>query len=190
MSDTMATKYRKLVPPPGGQLSIEAVAGPMIYNAPTSELSTRVVSVPLDEWQVGVAGPMMTPEESLAWRESRGAVDGNRPLIPSTAEAQSIPSSARIAYLDRCAARVSRLAPRGQTPAPRLEPQSAAALIVASATIGMPIRKLLLCIRRDFDRLVYLARKHHWTDDTPVPPEVFGRMWPKTLEPAWAKEPG
>ncbi len=66
--------------------------------------------------------------------------------------------------------------------------QAVQALMLA-ATVETPLRRQLLCIRRDFDRLVYLARKHKWTDDTPVPPEVFGRMWPKNLEPAWAKEP-
>jgi hypothetical protein len=61
--------------------------------------------------------------------------------------------------------------------------------ITHAAIVETPIRRQLLCIRRDFDRLVYLAKKHNWTDDTPVPPEVFGPMWPKDLTPDWAKEP-
>ncbi|MCI0704682.1 MAG: hypothetical protein L0241_26805 [Planctomycetia bacterium] len=46
----------------------------------------------------------------------------------------------------------------------------------------------LLVIRRDFERLRKLAKKHNWTDQTPVPPEMFGAMWPKTRAPKWAKE--
>jgi hypothetical protein len=30
---------------------------------------------------------------------------------------------------------------------------------------------------QDLSRLLRLAQEQHWTDDTPVPPEVFGPMW-------------
>jgi hypothetical protein len=46
----------------------------------------------------------------------------------------------------------------------------------------------LRCIRRDFMRLTKLARKEKWTDDTPVPDNVFGPMWPEVLAPEWAQE--
>ena len=38
-------------------------------------------------------------------------------------------------------------------------------------------------------RLKRLAREQKWTDDTPVPPDVFGPMWPEGVEPYWAVEP-
>jgi hypothetical protein len=41
-------------------------------------------------------------------------------------------------------------------------------------------------IWRDFDLLFELAAAEKWTDDTPVPPSVFGPMWPDG-EPEWAK---
>jgi hypothetical protein len=82
---------------------------------------------------------------------------------------------------------VARLRPAGG-PA-ELDPASAAALIVAAATVETPLARQLRCIRRDFDRLVHLARKNNWTDETPVPASVFGPMWPKGLTPAWAGEP-
>ncbi len=37
---------------------------------------------------------------------------------------------------------------------------------------------------RDFERLRQLAEHEKWTDDTPVPPSVFGPMWEGT-PPAW-----
>jgi hypothetical protein len=40
-------------------------------------------------------------------------------------------------------------------------------------------------IRRDFDHLAELARWQKWTDDTPVPPEVFGPLWPDGLPKGW-----
>ncbi|HJZ54364.1 MAG TPA: hypothetical protein VKE74_05375 [Gemmataceae bacterium] len=69
-----------------------------------------------------------------------------------------------------------------------LAAEYAARAVIQAATVQTPIRRQLLCIRRDFDRLKHLARKHNWTDDTPVPPEVFGPMWPADLTPDWAKE--
>jgi len=61
--------------------------------------------------------------------------------------------------------------------------------LLTAATVSSPVHAWLRCLRRDFDRLVYLAKKHSWTDDTPVPAEVFGPMWPEDLTPDWAKEP-
>lgn len=61
--------------------------------------------------------------------------------------------------------------------------------LLAAAAVESPVRRWLLCLRRDFDRILHLARKHAWTDDTPVPPDVFGPLWPKDLTPAWATEP-
>jgi len=40
-------------------------------------------------------------------------------------------------------------------------------------------------IRRDFDPLAKLAQWQHWTDDTPVPPEVFGPLWPEGPPKSW-----
>jgi hypothetical protein len=38
----------------------------------------------------------------------------------------------------------------------------------------------LAALVRDFDRLCRLVEKEKWTDDTPVPPSVFGPMWEGT----------
>lgn len=40
-------------------------------------------------------------------------------------------------------------------------------------------------IRSDFDHLAKLAEWQHWTDDTPVPPEVFGPLWPEGPPKGW-----
>jgi hypothetical protein len=64
----------------------------------------------------------------------------------------------------------------------------AARVIFQSGAIDTPLTSQLRCIRRDFARLKKLARNEKWTDDTPVPPEVFGPMWPEGVEPYWAVE--
>jgi hypothetical protein len=43
-------------------------------------------------------------------------------------------------------------------------------------------------IRADFECLLLRARDENWTDDTPVPPTVFGSMWPDGPPPRWPKE--
>ena len=40
-------------------------------------------------------------------------------------------------------------------------------------------------VRADFDRLTSAARRESWTDDTPVPPEFFGPMWPDGEPEGW-----
>jgi hypothetical protein len=44
-------------------------------------------------------------------------------------------------------------------------------------------------VRRDFDHLARLAEWQHWTDDTPVPPDVFGPLWPEGPPPGWPADP-
>lgn len=44
-------------------------------------------------------------------------------------------------------------------------------------------------IRRDFDHLARLAEWQRWTDDTPVPPDVFGPLWPEGPPPGWPADP-
>jgi hypothetical protein len=48
-------------------------------------------------------------------------------------------------------------------------------LLYQVGTIGTV--ELLAAPARDFDRLLRLAEKEKWTDDTPVPQSVFGPMW-------------
>lgn len=139
-------------------------------------LGARVSSEVID------VGPPLTPEQLKLWREERGIPDPQRPLVPTAAEVAKLPRLARRALALRCAERVQPLA----SGVAELEPQATAALIVAAATVQTPLRRQLRCIRRDFDRLVFLAKKHKWSDDSPVPPEVFGPLWPKDLLPTWA----
>ena len=40
-------------------------------------------------------------------------------------------------------------------------------------------------IRRDFDHLANLSDWGRWTDETPVPPEVFGPLWPEGVPVGW-----
>lgn len=53
---------------------------------------------------------------------------------------------------------------------------------LAAKDFGIEITHVL---RRDFDALAHLARWQHWTDDTPVPPEVFGPLWPEGPPKGW-----
>jgi hypothetical protein len=58
-------------------------------------------------------------------------------------------------------------------------------LAVSYAGSASEEENLVLSIRRDFDHLANLAKWSHWTDDTPVPPEVFGPLWPEGPPNGW-----
>jgi hypothetical protein len=47
--------------------------------------------------------------------------------------------------------------------------------------------RFALLPRRDFDNILRLAKEGNWTDDTPVPPDVFGPMWDREA-PAWWRD--
>lgn len=44
-------------------------------------------------------------------------------------------------------------------------------------------------IRRDFDQLFRSSVSSDWTADSPVPPEVFGPLWPEGPPKGWPVEP-
>ncbi len=50
---------------------------------------------------------------------------------------------------------------------------------------AQPIQNVTPPIRRDFDHIARLAEWQKWDDDTPVPPEVFGPLWPEGLPKGW-----
>jgi hypothetical protein len=177
---------KRVVPQPGGESFQIGEGGPLTYymQMPPAKSCGRLI--PAGEWQIGEAGPSMTPEEFKAYCEREGILDPDRPLIPTAEEIAKLPRSARIAFTSRCADRIAPLA--GSAIPGELDPQSTASFLLAAATVNTPLRRLLRCIRHDFDKVFYLARKNKWTDDTPVTQEVFGPMWPKHFVPAWARE--
>jgi hypothetical protein len=116
--------------------------------------------------------------------EPSASEQSRTPLVPTADEVAALPQRARAALAERCAQRVAPV-----FTAPEVTAADAARLIFETATIDSPLTAQLRCIRRDFVRLKRLARKQKWTDDTPVPPDVFGPMWPEGVAPYWAVEP-
>lgn len=100
-------------------------------------------------------------------------------LVPTADEVAKLPRAAREAFAARCALRI---------PTASADAAAAARVLLEMATLDTPLTAQLRCIRRDFARLKRLAREQKWTDDTPVPPEVFGPLWPPGIAPRWAAE--
>ncbi|MCE9567598.1 MAG: hypothetical protein K8U57_36825 [Planctomycetes bacterium] len=67
----------------------------------------------------------------------------------------------------------------------RGEPSRAAMAVQTAVAGAEPIADIVPFIRRDFDHVAKLAEWQHWTDDTPVPPEVFGPLWPEGPPKGW-----
>ncbi|MDY3553978.1 hypothetical protein R5W24_003092 [Gemmata sp. JC717] len=55
----------------------------------------------------------------------------------------------------------------------------------AAAGDAYTIANIRRVVRRDFDNLSQLAEAQRWDDDTPVPPEVFGPLWPEGAPKGW-----
>ena len=69
------------------------------------------------------------------------------------------------------------------TPASQVE--SIAAALRKAVTAANTIADVAPIIRRDFDQIARLAEWQRWTDDTPVPPEIFGPLWPEKRTAGW-----
>jgi hypothetical protein len=54
-----------------------------------------------------------------------------------------------------------------------------------ASSAASPFVNIAPHIRRDFDHLAQLAEVRRWTDDTPVPPDVFGPLWPEGAPKGW-----
>lgn len=64
-----------------------------------------------------------------------------------------------------------------------------AAAAATAATAAARVRAgTLFAIVSDYARLVDRAHEEQWTDDTPVPPAVFGALWPDGPPPGWPAE--
>jgi hypothetical protein len=65
---------------------------------------------------------------------------------------------------------------------------SYAAAVCAATTNAAPIiSNLIRPIRSDFETVYDMSRASHWTDDSPVPPSVFGPLWPDGPLEGWPK---
>lgn len=70
------------------------------------------------------------------------------------------------------------------------KPAAAAASCAASSVDYAKEAATTAAIRRDFDLLLEASERENWDDDTPVPPEFFGPMWPDGEPEGWPKGEG
>jgi hypothetical protein len=169
----------KRVPPGrgGSDSEIVEVTGGPVYHMPVPPAKYRGPLIPM--------GTGEDVPEGVSQRPGPGAFLRKRaPLVTTEEEVARLPRLAQVAFVERCALRVKPIRAEGVATA-----ADAARAIFETATIDTPLTAQLRCIRRDFVRLKRLAREQKWTDDTPVPPDVFGPMWPEGVEPYWAVEP-
>jgi hypothetical protein len=101
---------KRVVPQAGGESFQLGEAGPLTYYMPMPPVKSRGRLIPSGEWQIGEAGPPMTPEGYKAYCDREGILDEDRPLIPTSEEIAKLPRSARLAFTKRCAVRITPLA--------------------------------------------------------------------------------
>ncbi|VTR90898.1 unnamed protein product [Gemmata massiliana] len=61
-------------------------------------------------------------------------------------------------------------------------------LAISQETFNAAVREANTIVRGDFEHLVRLAAGQHWSNETPVPPDVFGPMWPNGAPKSWPKD--
>lgn len=163
---------RKPTPPgPGGEYTQVIDLGPQ--GVPPGLKVVQLIPV-------GDGGPGTPPPPPVTRRKKK------RRLLPTAAEIDALPRLARAAFAERCARRVSP----GSDGAPA-DAQDVTAVVTRAALQALrdatdPADVTL--IRRDFDRLRWLAKQDGWTDETPVPVDVLGPLWPRGRVPDWAKD--
>jgi hypothetical protein len=161
-----AMNPRPKPPMPGGECTFTTDTGPQ--PVPPGVKTVRLIAV-----GDGGPGPLLPRTQKRRKR---------KPVLPTPAEIAALPGGARAAFAARCALRVAPLVVLDAT-----ADDAAGAAALAILRIA-PEPWALQFIRRDFERLRRLAKANAWTDDTPIPPEVFGPMWPEGRTPKWMRE--
>jgi hypothetical protein len=148
------------------------------FWAGTSERTLRVLdrAVRTAE-QAAAAATRLADADALAATLAAAAHPAPGHAFPAAAAAAGAAASAAVVGAPYAARSVADAA------------RHAVHLILSTAAVDTPLAAQLRCLRRDFARLRRLAREQNWTDDTPVPPDVFGPLWPPGVEPHWAVEP-
>ncbi|MCI0705745.1 MAG: hypothetical protein L0241_32185, partial [Planctomycetia bacterium] len=122
---------------------------------------------------------------------AQGSGDGE--LTKACAAARAVYEKAEdvdAAYAAADAAVAAEFAGTGNTSdlldATRGSAACAFSLLTRVATLGTA--RIVMAPARDLDRLTRLAKEQNWTDDTPVPQEVFGPMWDRDPPPWWRED--
>jgi hypothetical protein len=113
--------------------------------------------------------------------DSRIARDIAKDAVVAAVSAQATPKANAVA---RAAARAADVAADADPVAYSYSDggRASEAVTAASEAIGSTAENPF---RHDFDHLASLSKWNHWTDDTPVPPEVFGPLWPEGPPKDW-----
>lgn len=134
----------------------------------------------------------ITISERSAARASAAATDAAR---ADAAEAAANAANAvdvanvRAAYVAYSAARAASAIHADSFHAAARAASAANAAADAAAAAGNDVHAAqaatVAAMRRDFELLKAAAKAAKWTDDTPVPPEFFGPLWPEGEPEGW-----
>jgi len=134
-------------------------------EAPTEYVKAIETAVNLAELAAASASPAA---EHLASSVSAAAASASNASVAASAA-----SAAAVAYDAVCAS---------AAPAASIASFAARAAEHSAAAVNIPATA---AIRADLDLLVKAANAYEWDDATPVPPEVFGSLWPDGPPEEW-----
>jgi len=122
-----------------------------------------------------------------------------QPTIPTKEELSRLPRRAVVAFAARCARRVQPIfaawsgatqehiaaVDRAISLAEAYAYATADAAHAAFAAFAVDAREPFICaMRRDLELLAQAAATHYWNDDSAVPPDFLGPLWPNGEPPA------
>ncbi|MFI4881233.1 MAG: hypothetical protein ACIAQU_01465 [Phycisphaerales bacterium JB064] len=105
-----------------------------------------------------------------------GDLDSARAHVNSPKAVQNAPIAAMLAFQSVAGQEIS------------IDAARLAAIRAADAyapEVAMAKSKITEAIRADYELLRHASQAENWTDDTPVPPEFFGPMWPDGVPEGW-----
>lgn len=162
-------------------------------GAPDEHTSSVVVAIEAVE-QVAARAPSSAPARvaviyaAAAAARATHAAAYAAPRGGAARAARAARAAAATAHATAVAADAPPDAPRARNAA-RAVAYAAAAGAHAARAAAYGHRSIDRSIGQDFIKLKNAARAGGWTDNTPVPPEVFGPLWPDGRPNRWPDDP-
>jgi len=149
-------------------------------SAPNRAIVDAVTIVQFIERNAADATPRIEAAEAAAHRVANLAIAARDAVPPAyvAAQAAAVIRAAAASALDLAAS-------AGHAARSAAAVGATVCAFADAANTTIPSITQIQAIHRDFTRLTQRAQYENWDDNTPVPPEFFGPLWPEGAPPGW-----
>lgn len=146
----------------------------------------RVLPLFLHDWPKAPASHVQSITETVLHAEV-GAATASVPFAAMAASVSTTSAAAAVASAQIAAGVADAVAAAAET-VETVSSRDFVLPVVATIVSAVAAGVTAASVRYDFDTLRQRATAGAWTDDTPVPPTVFGPMWPFGTPKDWPPE--